>query len=412
MPCASLVLSTVLCYDVQARTNACSMCSGGLVRELHTGVPFHTEENMMAPALSSDVKYQLVASLRDLTALHAPPGFEQPVVRYLREAFSPLADSVEVDSLGNLYAIKRGTTEHPRFMISAHSDELGGVVKSILPSGFLKIDKLGGVLDALIIGRRVWVNGHLGVIGVKSGHLQTPEERAKVPSIEAAYVDIGASSADEVARMGIRIGDPWVWLGELEQMTNPDRLVGKAIDNRISCAVLLHVLRELRDVELEGTLIALVAVQEEVGLRGAKVAAEHAAPDYAVVVDTFMSGDTPDVDFYREMPVGIGRGPVTLLANTGHIAHAGVARLMDEAAERVGIPLQRATVIGKASTDSAAIHLACEGIPTAGLGLCRRYSHSPVETMDINDAAGAVKVLVEMARTMGGAGQIIRDAWA
>ena len=125
--------------------------------------------------------------------------------------------------------------------------------------------------------------------------------------------------------MGIRIGDPWVWLSELEQMTNPDMLVGKAIDNRLSCAILLQVLRELQDVTLDGTLIALMAVQEEVGLRGAKVAAEHAAPDYAVVVDTFMSGDTPDVNYYREMPIGIGRGPVALLANTGHIAHQGVA---------------------------------------------------------------------------------------
>ncbi len=357
------------------------------------------------------MKDQLIATLRDLTALHAPPGFEQPVVHYLRAAFAPLADSVEVDSMGNLYAIKRGKSEYPRFMIEAHSDELGGLVKSILPSGFLKIDKLGGVLDALIIGRKVWVNGHLGVIGVKSGHLQSAEEKGRVPSIDDAYVDVGAASADEVARMGIRIGDPWVWLSELEQMTNPDRLVGKAIDNRLSCAVLLQTFRELQGVTLDGTLIALIAVQEEVGLRGATVAAEHAAPDYAVCVDTFMSGDTPDVDYYREMPVGIGCGPVTLLANTGQIAHQGVARLMESAGQRAGVPLQRATVIGKASTDSVAIHLSGEGVPTAGLGLCRRYSHSPVETMDINDAVGAVKILVEMARGMGHAQKTIAAVW-
>lgn len=211
--------------------------------------------------------------------------------------------------------------------------------------------------------------------------------------------------------MAISIGDPWVWLSELEQMTNPDRIVGKAIDNRISCAVLLQVMRELQGIELDGTLIALVAVQEEVGLRGAKVAAEHAAPDYAVVVDTFMSGDTPDVSYHREMPTGIGRGPVALLATTGHIAHAGVVRLMEQAAQRQGVAMQRATVVGKANTDATPIHLAREGVPTAGLGLCRRYSHSPVETMDINDAVGAVKVLVDMAKTMGGAQNIINETW-
>ena len=138
------------------------------------------------------MKDQLVATLRELTALHAPAGFEQPVVRHLRAAFAPLADSVEVDSLGNLYAIKRAVGDHPRFMISAHSDELGGMVKSILPDGFLTIDKLGGVLDALMVGRKVWVNGHLGVAGVKSGHLQSPEERTKITPLEATYVDVGA----------------------------------------------------------------------------------------------------------------------------------------------------------------------------------------------------------------------------
>lgn len=357
------------------------------------------------------MKEQLISTLQELTKLHAPPGFEQPVVRYLRKAFEPLADHVEVDSFGNLYATKRGRAEHPRLMISAHSDEIGGIVKSILPDGFLKIDRLGGVLDSLIVGRKVWVNGHLGVVGAKSGHLQSVDERTRVQSIDNMYIDVGASSADDVARMGIRIGDPWVWLSELEPMTNRDRWVGKAIDNRISCAVLLQLFRELKGAAIDGTLVGVVAVQEEVGLRGAKVAAEHAAPDYAVVVDTFMSGDTPDVNFHREMPTGIGRGPVALLANTGHIAHLGVKRLMEQAAARAGVALQLATVIGKANTDAAAIHLAREGIPTGGLGICRRYSHSPVETIDINDAVGAVQVLIEMMKSMGEAMRTIQRTW-
>ena len=346
------------------------------------------------------MKSELMATLKDLTKLHAPAGFEQPVVRYLRDAFAPLADAIEVDSFGNLYALKRGRADHPRLMVEAHSDEIGGVVKSILPDGFLKIDRLGGVLDALIVGRKVWVNGHLGVVGAKSGHLQSADERVKVQVMDAMYVDVGASSADEARAMGIELGDPWVWLSELETMTNTDRLVGKAIDNRISCAILLQLFRELRGAEIGGTLVGVVTVQEEVGLRGAKVAAEHAAPDYAVVVDTFMSGDTPDVNYYREMPTGIGRGPVMLLANSGHIMSAAMKTIMDDAARRAGVVYQRATVIGKSNTDAASVHLAREGIPTAGLGICRRYSHSPVETMDINDAVGAVRWLRALADSM------------
>lgn len=358
------------------------------------------------------MKAQLIETLRALTALHAPPGFEQPVVRHLRAAFAPLADEVQVDTFGNLYAIRRGAAGGPRLMVSAHSDEIGGIVKSIMPDGFLVIDRLGGVLDALIIGRKLWVSGHLGVVGAKSGHLQSAEERGRVQPMDALYVDVGADTADEVARMGIRIGDPWVWLSELEPLSNPDRLVGKAIDNRASCAVLLQLFRELQGVELAGTLVGLVAVQEEVGLRGARVAAQRAAPDYAVVVDTFMSGDTPDVRYHREMPTRIGAGPVSLLANTGHLAHRGVVRLLDEAAARAGVRLQPATVIGKSNTDAAAIHLAREGIPTAGLGICRRYSHSPVELLDINDAVATVRVLAELCRAMGGAMQTIAEAWA
>ncbi|MEP7200924.1 MAG: hypothetical protein ABI874_13960, partial [Chloroflexota bacterium] len=116
---------------------------------------------------------------------------------------------------------------------------------------------------------------------------------------------------------------------------------------------------------------------------------------------TFMSGDTPDVNYYREMPTGIGRGPVMLLANTGHIMGATMKRIMDDAAKRAGITYQPATVIGKSGTDAGAIHLAREGIPTGGLGIARRYSHSPVETMDLNDAVGAVKWLRALVDAMG-----------
>ncbi len=230
--------------------------------------------------------------------------------------------------------------------------------------------------------------------------------------MDAVYVDLGATSATEVAAMGIRIGDPWVWLSELEPLSNPDRLVGKAIDNRVSCAVLLQLFRELQGQDIAGTLIGVVTVQEEVGLRGARVAAQRAAPDYAVVIDTFMSGNTPDVDEYREMPTGIGRGPVNLLANSSHIAQTALKQMLEAAAERAGVNLQPATVIGKSGTDAGAIHLAREGIPTGGLGICRRYSHSPIELIDINDVVGTVRMLQEMVATMEAAPALLDGFWA
>jgi len=238
------------------------------------------------------------------------------------------------------------------------------------------------------------------VIGVKSGHLQRPSERERVLPSDELYIDVGAQSAEQVAEMGIAVGDPVAYYSPLISL-HGERVSGKAIDNRIGCAVLLALFQQLKGVPLEGTLYGVVCVQEEISLRGAQVAAYHARPDYAVVVDTFMAGDTPDVDYYQELPARLGQGPVLLLANSAHIGHPAVNRYLRQAAEHCGVPLQPCTIVGKAATDSGTIHLSREGIPTAGLGLARRYSHTPVCVLDLNDAVGTVQVLEQFVREMG-----------
>lgn len=349
------------------------------------------------------MKDALRALLQDLTALDGAPGHEQAVVAYLREALTPLADTVEIDRMGNLYATRHGAAPGPRLMISAHSDEIGGLVRSIDPQGFVRFGTLGAVSPAMLVGRRVRVRGRLGIIGVKSIHLQSPEERRTVLPSDQLYIDVGADSPTQVAAMGIRIGDPFVYYGPLESLGDGDRVTGKAIDNRIGCAVLVQLLGELKDAPLSGALCAVVCVQEEIRLRGAQVAAYHSQPDYAVVVDTFMAGDTPDVDYYRELPARIGQGPVLLVANSAHIGHPAVNRYIEQAAAGAGVALQRCTVTSEAAaTDAGAIHLSREGVPTAGLSLARRYSHTPVCTLDLNDAVGAVRVLRQFVADMPG----------
>jgi len=344
----------------------------------------------------TDALYQTLA---ELTALDGVSGFEQPVVRALRDALTPLVDEIEIDTMGNLYARKRGG-DGPTLMISAHSDEIGAVVKSIEPNGFLRFDTLGGVIPALLNGRRVRVGGHLGVIGCKSGHLQSPEEQRRVVPPDDLYIDVCADSADEVSAMGIEPGTPVAYHSPLMRYARQDRVCGKSIDNRIGCAIVLQTMRELADADLPGDLLATICVQEEIGLRGAQVAGFHAQPDCAVVVDTFMSGDTPDVDRYRELPAAIGKGPVLLLANSAHMGHPAMHRHLRAAAERARVPLQLTTLVGKAGTDAGTIYLSGHGVPTAGLGLARRYSHSPICTLDLSDGDGAVAVLCEMARGM------------
>lgn len=352
------------------------------------------------------MKERLISLLRELTALNAPSGFEAPVVVKMRELLSPLADEITVDRMGNLYAVKKGDRPGPTLMITAHSDEIGAIVKSVEPSGFIRFDKIGGTVDALLVGRMVRINGHLGVVGVKAGHLMSDKERSEVKKHTELYIDVGANSADEVAAMGIACGDPISYESELKFFHNSDRFAGKSVDDRIGCVVLVKLFEELQGVSFAGTIVAAVTVQEEVGLRGARVAAHHVNPDFAIALDTMPCGDTPDVNFHRELPVGIGRGPAFQLMSggggkpNGLLLNPVVKRLLVETAQKAGLPYQVTTFTG-GNTDASAMHLVGDGIPSGVVAIPRRYSHSPVEMADINDAVAATKLLKALTLRLG-----------
>ncbi len=351
------------------------------------------------------LKAEIRQDLEQLTALDGVSGHEEAVIRAMRDKLLPLSSSVEVDAFGNVHAVIGGEPESYHLMLAAHSDEIGLIVKSVEPSGYLRFSTVGGVQPALLPGRLVRINGSVrGVIGVKSGHLLTAEELDRPARPDNLYVDIGAASAAEVEALGIRIGDPVAFVSPLVELNRPDILAGKAIDDRLGCAVLLAVMRRLHGSPSRTKVTCVITTQEEVGLRGAAVAAYSVEPDCAVAVDTFMSGDTPDVDFHCEMPTAIGKGPVLLLASGGdafgNIMHPAMARLLQQSAAAAQVPYQRATVLGKAATDASTIHLARGGIPTGGIGLARRYSHSPVCACDLNDAANAALWLIALIQAL------------
>lgn len=351
------------------------------------------------------IKAEVRQDLEQLTALDAVSGHEAAVIRAMRDLLLPLSDNLEIDTFGNVCATIGGEPGAYHLMLAAHSDEIGLVVKSVDPSGYLRFSTIGGVQPALLPGRMVRVNGSVrGVIGVKSGHLMSLEEINRPASPDNLYIDVGASSAADVEKLGVRIGDPIAFVSPLVELNGPDILTGKAIDDRLGCAVLLAVMRRLRRTPGRTKVSCVITTQEEVGLRGAAVAAYSLDPDCAVAIDTFMSGDTPDVDFHREMPAAIGKGPVLLLASGGdafgNIMHPAMERLLERAASDNEVRYQRATVLGKAATDASTIHLARRGIPTGGVGLARRYSHSPVCTCDLNDAANAALWLLALVRVL------------
>ena len=251
----------------------------------------------------------------------------------------------------------------------------------------------------------VWVNGHFGLIGSKAGHLQSGPEQARAVSATDLYIDVGAASAAEVAELGIRVGDPVTFIGELAEFSGGDRVCGKAMDDRMGVAILLQVLAELRGVTPHGTVQAVGTVLEEVGLRGAIMAAYRLQPDYAIAIDGLSAGDTPDSSPTQDIAVVMGRGPVVLLAAStgafrGSIAHPAMKRHLLAAASAAEIPVQLATHLGRGSTEAASIHLVREGIPTISIGVPRRYSYSPNEMVDLNDAATAVRLLVRFVADM------------
>ncbi len=344
--------------------------------------------------------------LRDLTlefaAIDGVSGHEQPVVARLVELLRPLVDRLEVDSYGNLFATRVAREPAPHLMVSAHSDEIGLLVKSIEPDGFLRLEKVGGVIESLLVGRHVRVRGYRGVIGVKAGHLQTPEERNRVPGLRELYVDLGFDSAEAVRALGIRVGDAVAYDEPVEQLANPDRISGKALDNRVSCAVLVLLLERLAGVELPCTLTVVVTVQEEVGLRGAQMATYRLAPTAAIVVDTIPAGGTPDVDYYRDLGIKIGAGPVLALASGmgsthGHLANPAMRDFLLRVAEEAGVPIQPA-LFPRSTSDVAAVHLVRGGIPAGVVNIPRRYAHSPVETLDLNDVTATLTLLEAAVR--------------
>ncbi len=326
--------------------------------------------------------------LREVASIQGTPGQEMNVVKSLVDLFTPVADEIDVDHMGNIYAYLHGNKPGPKMMVSAHSDEIGCVVRDVDERGFIKIERTGGMIESLLVGRKVNVNGHFGVVGVKAGHLQTAEERKSIPSIHELYIDVGASSKEEVHTMGIQIGDSISYISEIEQFTNPDLVCGKAIDNRSCCVLLLELFKDLfNEKDFSGTLVGVIAVQEEVGLRGAKVATYKVNPDFALVLDTIPCADTPD-SINSGYPVGIGKGPVfPALAGgsvRGNIMSPQVKNILIRYAKELDMPYQLAVMTG-ATTDLAAVHLEREGVLAGAVTFARRYSHSPVEVADLRD---------------------------
>lgn len=315
----------------------------------------------------------LLADIRELTSLDGPSSREDKIIEYMAKRLRPFDKDLTIDRLGNITCrIGPGKPGTKKLMIFAHMDEIGLIVRKIESNGFLRVERIGGVHVNTLPGLRVNVLGRkgivCGVIGVKSHHFTKPAEKGLVPGVEALYVDIGASSREEVLEAGVDVGAMIVYRSEFLELHN-GLVTNKAMDNRAACAILLalaEALYEKRE-KLEWDVYLVACVQEEFNIRGILPASRRILPDASIGIDVTPSCDAPDLAGYSD--VVIGRGPaVTMMNFHGRGTLAGVLpdeklvnRLMD-VAESAAIPYQKEIALG-VITENAYISLQGDGIP-------------------------------------------------
>lgn len=330
-----------------------------------------------------------------------PSGFEVRPARVWRQEAETFADRVSVDVSGNSVAeVNRGGA--PRVMLAGHVDEIGLQVTHIDEKGFLFVDEIGGWDAQVVVGQRVNIlsrNGDVtGVIGKKPIHLIQPDERSKASKVKELWVDVGAGSRDEVAKLGIRVGDPMVLATRMVRLAG-DRIASRAIDNRIGAYVVLEALRRLSQERPNAAVAAVATAQEEIGYTGggARPIAYALDPHVGLVVDVTFSTDVPDIDKKELGEHKVGGGPV--LAR-GSAIHPVVFERLVEAAEAEQIPHTIQAQPKATRTDADAIFLSRAGVPTGLISIPNRYMHSPNELVSLADVEHAIALIAAFVRRL------------
>ncbi len=339
--------------------------------------------------------------LKDLTEAHGVPGYESPVRAVVRGYLEVLGD-LSQDKMGSLICKKAGSAEKPRVMLAGHMDEVGFMVRHITEEGFLRFLQLGGWFDQVLLGQRVVIKTRqgdvVGVIGSKPPHLLPAEDRRKVVKKEEMYIDIGATSREEVLRAGVRPGDAVVPRADFVSLANGNSYLSKAFDDRVGTALVISALQALQQGDHPNEIYGAVTVQEEVGLRGARTSAWVVDPDVAIVLESDIAGDVPGIK-PEESDIKLGAGPTLILYDRSMIPNIAMRNFVMDTAASIGIPLQLSS-ISAGGTDGGAIHQHKTGVPTVALGVPARHIHSHSSIIHREDYDRAVELLVELLRKL------------
>ena len=318
--------------------------------------------------------------VKKLCLLDATSGDEGAVRNAIIEEIKDFCE-YKIDNLGNIIAFKKGkNTPSRKIMLDAHMDEVGLIITSATADGFLKFSTVGGIDTGVLISRRVKINGNIsGVIGLKPVHLCHGDEGKKLPKADDLYIDIGAKCKEEALSL-VSLGDTAVMCGDF--IKTGDKILSKALDDRIGCAILISLIKE----ESEYDFYASFSVQEEVGLRGAKVSAFAVNPDFAIILEGTTAADIAEVAEEKQV-CNLGLGAAVSFMDRSTLYDRELYNL----ALSSGIPCQAKRFVS-GGNNAGAVHLSREGVRTVAISVPCRYIHSASSVADIKDIDSAYKL--------------------
>ena len=328
--------------------------------------------------------------LKEICETPGAPGHENRIREVVLREIKSLVDDISIDIMGNVVSVLRGR-ESKKVMAAAHMDEIGFIVTHIDDKGFLRFHPLGGFDAKTLTAQRVIVHGAkdiIGVMGTKPVHIMTPEEKNKAPQIGDYFIDLGMNK--EEAEKIVTIGNPVTRQRELIEMGNCVNC--KSIDNRISVFILIETLRKLKGTKIPYDFYAVFTVQEEVGLRGASVAAHHIEPDFGIGLDTTVAFDTPGARPH-EMVTLLGGGAGIKIMDSSTICDTRMVNYMKQIADKNNIKWQP-EILPAGGTDTGALQRNGKPGSIAGaISIPTRHIHQAIEMADKTDVQGCIDLL-------------------
>ncbi len=336
--------------------------------------------------------------LEELSNAPAPSGFEGPVRDILKREFQAEGLEVSTDGMGSIIGVLRGSSDGPRIMLAAHMDEVGAMVRFVTPEGMVKFQLLGGWLDQALVDQRWTILTAKGpvpaVSGLKSVHVTPPEDRTRVTPRDDVFLDVGAKSKEEAEALGIRAGDAIAPTGSFAALAS-GRYVGKALDDRVGCVMLIETLRRLKEQGTKGpnTIYFVGTVQEEIGSRGAHTAVALVKPALGLSLEAGIAADHPGgrSDYAQEK---LGAGPVIYLADVAMLVNLKLRDFLFQVGQTNNIPLQTEVTRG-GFEDSMELQAYGTGVPAANIAVATRYLHSHNSMIQRSDLDRTIDFLVK-----------------